>query len=940
MFKKNSISIIAILILFVTSALFSQPEVKFNSLNDKLPFDNTITTGKLDNGLTYYIKNNAKPEKRVELRLVIKAGSILEDDDQQGLAHFLEHMLFNGTESFPKNELVSFLEKTGIRFGADLNASTGFDRTMYMLTLPTDDQKLLEQGMQVLEEWAHKASLQGEEIDKERGVIMEEWRLGKGAGDRIQKIQLPKIMYNSRYANRLPIGDTNVIMTAPYDALRRYYRDWYRPDLMAVVAVGDFDKTEMEALIKKHFSRLKMVTNPKPRTMYDLPKHQEIIVSVDKDKEMPMTSVELYYKHPKREEGTYGTYRTNLVENIVNSMINSRFMEISRSQNAPFLGAQSMSLNNVLGYGGLYIIGAAVKEENLLVGYDRVVTEANRYSRHGFTATELQRAKDELLSTYEQMYNERDKSPSAQFANEYARHFEFGEGTPGIEYELGLAKKFVPEITLDEVNKAAKSFITDGSLVITISGPDKESLKYPTEDEVRNLYTELMSQNVEPYVDNVSSVPLFSREVTPGTIKKKSENKNLGTTEWELSNGAKVVLKPTDFKNDEIVFQAFKYGGTSLAADKDYVSAESAVDIIEEAGLSKFTATDLQKLLTGKVVSITPFIDELSEGFRGSSSTKDFEIFLQLLNLYFTEPRLDYESYQVYYDRLKESIKNNGLSPESAFRDTFNVVMAQYHYRERPMTEELLKELDADKAYEFFKSRFSNAGDFKFYFVGNFKPQEIEPMILKYIGSLPAAAKSETWKDVGINTPKGRINKTVYKGIEKKGSVRIAITGKFEFNAQNRYLLRSMLDLFNIKLRERIREDKGGVYGIGAGPRMEKYPDNSYRITIGFGCDPDRIEELSAEVENVIKEMKDSKPEELYMTKVKETQRRTWEVNQKENNFWLNSLFAFDFNAENAEELLKYPERIKNLKPEDIQKAAKQYFTDNFVQVVLKPETK
>lgn len=936
MFHAMIKSIIVLIALTVT--LTAQQNISYSSLNDRVPFDNSITTGKLDNGLTYFIKQNAKPEKRAELRILIKAGSILEDDDQKGLAHFVEHMLFNGTESFPKTELVSFLEKTGIRFGADLNASTGFDRTFYMLTLPTDDKELLAKGVQVLEEWAHKATFDNAEIDKERGVILEEWRLGRGASDRIMQKQLPKLLYKSRYADRLPIGDTAVFMNAPYENFKRYYRDWYRPDLMAVIAVGDFDKAEMEKLIREKFSRMAKHPNPKPRVQYDVPAHSDVIISVNVDKELPMSNVFAYYKHPSDDEGTFAAYRSSIMDQLISSMLNERLAEISRRQDPPFLGASGFKADKALGPISLFGLAAFTKDGNMLIGFDAVMKEGRRMVLHGFNESELERAKAEYLRGMETAAAEKDKTPSAAFAEELARHFEFGESVPGIDYELGLARKFIPDIKISEINEIARNLVQKGSLVITMSGPEKPGIKIPTETEVMDLYTSIMNEQLEPYKDEVSSTPLFTKEVVPGTVKSEKKIAELNVTELTLSNGVKLVLKPTDFKNDEIIMQAFSPGGYSLASDADLVSAKNASDIINEAGIAQLNLTTLEKMMKGKIANVSPVITDKYEGFSGSASLKDFETMLQLTHLYFTDPRLDYESYQVYFDRELESLINGKRQPESAVRDTFQAVMANYHHREKPWTEDLMKQMDADKAFDFYKDRFADASDFTFILVGSFKLDEIKPMLLKYLGSLPALNRKENFKDHDVKAPKGNVNKVVSKGIEKKSSVMIAITGDMEYNQKSRHELNSLIEVFNIKLREKLREDRGGVYGVRAFARMEKYPKPGYRISVMFGCNPDRVDELAKDVKDIIAEMKAQKPADDYILKTKNIQEKAYEVNLKENRFWLGTLFSYYYNVENPSEILSYPKLVQKLKADDIHKAAKKYFTENFVQVVLKPE--
>lgn len=937
---KKSNRFTAIIFLFTMLGIITSTDAKLNikDLNSEIPFDKSVTVGKLDNGLTYYVKTNKKPEDRAELRLVIKAGSILEDEDQKGLAHFVEHMCFNGTESFPKNRLVSFLEETGIRFGADLNASTGFDRTVYMLTLPTDKKDILQKGIQVLEEWAHKVSFQPEEIDKERGVIMEEWRLGKGAQDRIQKIQFPKLLYNSRYAKRIPIGDTSIILHAPYENFTRFYRDWYRPDLMAVIAVGDFDKDEMVKMIKERFGNLKKVQNPKKREIYEAPQHKEIIVSVDTDKELPSSSVSLYFKNKLQEDGNYKGYRNNLIEDLYMNIMNTRLFEVGREPNPPFMGAQTALLNRVIGNVSILTFSAAVKDGGVNQGLESIISEAYRVEKYGFLESELERAKKEVMRNFEDAYRERDKTPSASIAGELVRNFDFGESVPGIDYELELVKTFLPEITILDINNYIKNLISNGSLVVTVSGPENPELKYPTEQEVISMIEKIRKSPLSMYFDKTSSGPFFTKELNEGKIVSENKISEIGVTELKLSNGARVILKPTDFKNDQILFRAFSPGGSSIASDMNYLSADNSASIVDEGGISSFTLVAVQKMLAGKIVNLRSYIDDLSEGFNGSVSPTDLETFFQLLYLHFTEPRLDYEAYDIWLNRMKEVITNSKRAPESALRDTFRVTLSNYHPRRLPLNESVLSEINPDSAFAFYKNRFSNAEEFTFIFVGSFGVEEIKPFLLKYVANLPSTKRKDSWKDIGETTPKGSISKVVKKGVEKKGAVSIAITGDFDYSQLSRYMLRSLTDVMNIKLRERIREEKGGVYGIRCVADMDQYPHPDYKILISFGCDPSRIEELTSEIKKVLQEMKDNKPDETYMVKVKETQKRTYEVSIKENNFWLGNLFSYYFNNENPKDILKYNSLVDSLTAADIQKAAQKYLTDNYIQVVLKPD--
>lgn len=931
----------AVMVLFLTMSVLAQTTIQYNSLDEELPFNPKVTKGKLENGLIYYVMENKKPEKRLELRLAIKAGSILEENDQKGLAHFVEHMCFNGTKNFPKNDLVGYLESIGMRFGPDLNAYTSFDETVYMLQLPTDNAEALKKGFQVLEDWAHQVSLEDAEIDKERGVILEEWRLGRGAQERVMNKHYPNIFYNSRYAERLPIGDKDVILNHKYEVLRRFYQDWYRPDLMAVVAIGDMDKTAVEQMIKEYFGRLKPTDNPRTRTEYLVPNHDKVLVSVAQDKELPMPFVYIMFLHDDRKENTYGGYRQNIVDSLFNAMLNSRLRELTRQANPPFLQAFGRE-SRFLGNKRTFSLFAAVKADGIYPGTETLLTEAFRVFKHGFTASELERKKNEALRSMKKIYNERDKTESKGYADEYTRHFLEAEACPGIEYEFELYKKFIPEITLEDVNKLAQSVIKKQNVCILISAPDKAGIEIPDQAKVLALFDAVSGKDTTTYKDAVLDKPLFDREVTPGKIESKKEYPELGITELKLSNGARVILKPTDFKNDEVLFRAFSFGGTSQAPDHAYISADNADDIVGEAGLGNFDVTTLEKMLSGKIVRVAPFFTELTEELSGSASPEDLETMFQLAHLYFTSPRKNQDSFTSYVTKAKEQARNNQNSPERVFYDTARQVISNYHFRTRPITEAVLGELDLQKAMDFYQDRFADASDFTFFLIGNFRPEAVEPMLNKYLASLPALNRTESWKDVGKTFPQGTVAKEVKKGIEPKSTVILYLAGKMDLNFDTSFEMQTLLELANIRLREVVREDKSGVYGIHASAYKSAYPKPEYRISIAFGCAPDRVEELIGSVNGVIKELQEKLPEDAYVTKVKEILKRQFEVNKKQNRYWLAQLYDSYYHGRQEQlttEYKNYESRIEKLSASALNETAKKYLnTENFVRMVLNPE--
>jgi zinc protease len=907
---------------------------------DVLTFDPAISYGKFDNGLAYYIKVNKKPEKRAELRLAVKTGSVMEDDDQLGLAHFCEHMAFDGTKSFPKNEIINLLEKEGVRLGPDVNAYTSFDQTVYMLQIPTDSAALVEKALKILEEWAADVTYDEKEIDKERGVVIEEWRLGRGASMRVFDKHVPKLLYNSQYAKRVVIGKKEILEKAPYETIRRFYRNWYRPELMAVVAVGDFDKAQMEKLIKRHFAKL---TNKKPareRTKYTLPDHTQSLVSIATDKELPYAMIQTYFKRDAEIERTAGDYRTSILGQLYDGMLNMRIQERLQKPNPPFVFGFAAD-SRWLSYTQAYQLLAQVKENSILDGLDYMLTEANRAKQFGFTSTELERQKSEQLRSLETLYKERDKTESRNYADEYLRNFLQDELIPGIEVEYNLNKQFLPGIALDEINKLTDTRMRPGNRVVAISAPEKEGVKVPTEAEVLAVLNGAGAKNIEAYVDKVTTKPLIASPPVPGKVLQERKIESLGVTEWRLSNGALVVLKPTDFKNDEILFSAYSNGGTSLSSDADFMSASFASQLVNLGGIGEFDAITLSKMLAGKIVSVNPTISSLSEGFSGSASPQDLETLFQLTHLYVTAPREDTSAVGAFISRVKASLQNRSAMPEVAYSDTIGVTMAQYHFRARPFTPKIVDEINVDRGFAFYKERFADISDFTFFFVGSFQLDKIKPMVEQYLASLPSINRKESWRDVGIYPPKGVINKEVYRGIEQKSSITITFTGPFEWTQQNRYDFSSLLELANIKLREVVREEKSGTYGIRAGGSPSLYPRKEFSLTISWGCDPARVEELVATVMQQLDSLKIKKPDQVYVDKVREIQRRNQEVNLKENRFWLSNFRQYYSSGENPEDMLKFDKLVDNLTANTIQAAAKKYFdTKNMVKVVLLPEKK
>jgi zinc protease len=943
MLKRTQTLFFTVLFFVLTclSTALAEPAQVAASLSDPIPVEREITIGKLPNGLRYYVRANRKPEKRAELRLVVKAGSVLEDDDQQGLAHFVEHMAFNGTAHFPKNEIVKFIESLGMRFGADLNAYTSFDETVYILQVPTDKPEVMDKALLVLEDWAHNVSFETEEINKERGVVMEEWRLRRGAGARTTDKLFPILLKGSRYADRIPIGKPEIIQNFKPDTLKKFYKDWYRPELMAVVAVGDFDKAAVENLIKTHFGAIPATPSPRPRPTPDVPDHDGSVYAITTDKEMTTTSVSVENIMPARKQGTVGSYRTDIVESLFSEMLSARFAEIAQKPDAPFLGAGAGKGPFITPTKDEAELSARVKEDGIEKGLDALLTEVERVRRFGFTATELDRARQNRLRSYERLVIEDQNRQSNSRADEYIRNFLTDEPLPGAELEQAFHQRFLPQITLDEINALAKQWFTENNRFVVVTAPDKPGLVIPDESKLAAVIKAAPDKDLKGYVDNVTSAALLDSVPSAGSVVKTTTKDAVGITEWELSNGVKVVLKPTTFRADEIQFRATSPGGTSLASDADYVAANSATQVITAGGVGKFNAVDLRRMLTGKVASARPTISELEEGLSGSSSRQDVETMFQLIYLAFTAPRADPTAFGVQAAQMKSMLANQTAVPEFAFSQVLSSTLSQNHLRRRFLTPEMIDQWDLAKSLAFYKDRFADASDFTFVFVGSFDEAMMKPLVERYLATLPSIGRKETWKDVGVRRPTGVIEKKVEKGIEPKSQTALVFSGPFTYDQTQRVAIRALAQVLQARLLETIREELGGTYSITASQSYSKIPVSEYSFTIQFGSDPQRVDALVKRVMEEVERLKTNGPNEQQVNDVKQTLLREFETNSKLNAYLLTQIsLKYQF-GEDVAGLWDIPEFYKKLDAATIQQAARTYLKgDNEVRVTLVPEKK
>jgi zinc protease len=933
-YRRLSLSVIGLFWI-----IFSiQGQDDFNKL---MPIDSNVRIGKLSNGLTYYIRKNTKPEKRVELRLVVNTGSVLEDEDQLGLAHFMEHMNFNGTKRFPKNELVSYLQSIGVEFGADLNAYTSFDETVYILPVPTDKPGLVDKGLQILEDWAHNASLDSLEIEKERGVVIEEWRLSRGADERMMRQTLPVQYQGSKYAIRLPIGTRESLQNFTHDKLKRFYKEWYRPDMEAVVVVGDIDVDEMEKKIREYFGDIPAPATPRKRESFPVPDHQETLTVVAKDKEAAFPGVEIMFKKEKQADKTFGDYARDLTQQLFTNMLNSRFQDLARKPNPPFIAAGSY-------YGGTYArtkdayqLFANSSDTGLGKAIYTLLEENRRVALYGFTEAELERQKRQMLSSYERSYNERNKNESGNVLGEYIRNFLEEEPIPGIEWEYNFVKNYLPKIKLDDVNKLAAQWLSKNSMVVTVNAPEKEGIRIPTSDEIKQIISSVEVAKIEPYTEKaVASELLAKNKLKPGRIVSEMKNDKLGTTTFKLSNGVTVVLKPTDFKNDEILVRAYSKGGHSLAPNQDYYSAINASQIVQQSGVGEFTASDLSKTLKGKNTAVSANIGQLTEGINGSTTPKEIETLFQLINLYFTAPRKDKDAFTSYVTRQKQFLANVRSNPDFYYSNELQKILTQNHPRGGgiPKPEDFDK-ISQDKAFEFYKQRFADASDFIFFFVGSFETEKIKPLLETYLGSLPTLNKKENFKDLGIRPPKGKIDKVIKKGTEPQSQVNIIFTGPAKYDAKEAYALRSLGEVMDIKLVEQLREEKGEVYGAGAFGTINKYPYPNFTFNISFPCAPENVEGLTKAALKELEKIRNNGLSKEDLAKIKEQQKRKLEVDMKQNQFWMSGLYEASFFGNNPEDILVKQKQVENLSSKMIQDVAKKYIDlNNYIRVTLMPE--
>lgn len=933
---KHILSILSLLVVAV--AMSAQQPVP-------LPIDSAVRYGQLPNGLTYYIRHNEEPKQRCDYHIAQRVGAVLEEDNQNGLAHFLEHMAFNGTQHFPGKGIINYFESIGVNFGGNINAYTSIDETVYRLSdVPTIREGIIDSALLVMHDWSCGLLLLGEEIDAERGVIREEWRTGATANRRLWKESRALMFPNSQYGKRDVIGDTAVINNFEYQALRDYYHKWYGPDNQAIVVVGDIDVDAIENKIKALWANVPERTNRGERPLYSVDDNKEPIVAIVTDKEAQQTRIQLYWKHPQTPlymQGTNMSYLLDRCRNLITNMLDTRFEEASMKPDAPFVGAGAGYFELVKLRDAFTAITVA-KEGMETEAYAALLYELEKMRRYGFTESELEIAKTNMLSSFEKAYNSRQTRRNISLAQEYIRHFEDNEPIPGIEFEYEFVKQMMPFITLEMINNIAqKQLIGSENLIICITGVDKQGVHIPSKDMALLMLNAMPTMDIEAPVEEKIDRPLVAHTPKKGKIKKQRFNLSLGTTEWILNNGIRVVFKNTDFSHDQILMEAFSPGGLSLVPTADLPSAALATSIFQMSGLGEFSYTDLQKVLAGKQVRVNPSIEDYEENISGSSTVRDLETMLQLTYLTFGDPRYDEQAYETLMSMLRTQLKNKEKNPKAIFRDSLSLFSTGHSERTLIMNEQLLERVNLDKAFDIYRQRFANPADFTFVFVGQINPEDpqTKELILQWLGGLKTKGKKEKFVDWKVRQPEGE-NKLYFR---REMTTRTA-TNRIEYALYDiPYSLEMRLNLqmagrvLDTRYLESVREREGGSYGVGVGGGMKRIPVNEQYLIIQFDTDPDKQDRIMQVINEEIETILRDGPLANDVTKEKASMLKDFEENLRDNDWWQTIIYRFYRDGENVVE--HYVAAVEGITQESVRKALQTLVgANNRIEVVMLPE--
>jgi zinc protease len=903
-----------------------------------LPTDSNIHSGKLANGMSWFVAKNSEPGNRLFLRLAVKAGSSLEDNDQRGIAHLVEHMCFNGTEHFAKDSLVDYFESIGMKFGPEVNAYTSFDETVYELEIPADDPVILEKSLLVLHDWASSVSFDQDELDKERGVVIEEWRLGRGASGRVEDKEIPFLLNGSRYGERQPIGDPEIIKTVTRARVLDFYKKWYRPDLMSVVIVGDADPVMLSRRIETVMGSIPAAAKPAARPAWKVALQKEPSALVIRDPEIQYTTVQLMEQYPSDRLRTESDLRAKIARIIAYGAFNARLSEKIHAAD-PVLLAGRAGIRRLVAPTQFSYTGMVPVNGKFDAGLDQTLEELARFEKYGVTDAELERAKGDILDSVKQMWLDREKYHSANYIDGIMQSILYAEPPLSIQDEYDLYNKIVPTITAKEVGESIRKWYTGTGKLLLVTAPENAQ-------DVPDGKTLLAQwQNWKPktelaaYAEHGLERPLVSEIPVPGKIVKEEKIAASGIKQWTLSNGARVLVYPTAFKTNEILFSAWSKGGSSLSAEKDYPSAAVATSYARMSGLNGFSATDLQKKLSGKTVSAGPWIDESWEGLYGSSSAKDMETLLQLVNLDFTAPSFTDEGWKTLSGQLNTVAESRANNPDEMFADLSAKLLYGDSVRHSNLTPSLVARMDRAKAEAAYRARYADAGDFTFAFVGSVDEAKLKGFVETWLASLPSSGKKEEAADVAVPFPSGQRDGSINMGIEQKARVMIAFGGSQKIASGDLELFDMMCSVLEIKLRETIREDMSGSYGVQVQGSIVNYPAPHYEIRIEFGCDPARTDELSKAVLDQVKWMQGAPVDEKYVTKMRETYKRSQEEGLKNNEFWIREISSRSMTGRSLDGITATDAVLAQITGERFRDMARAYFSaDNYVRATLLPK--
>ncbi|MCQ2347213.1 MAG: insulinase family protein [Paludibacteraceae bacterium] len=930
----------SLLMLFVALTMNAQ------MYPEKLPVDSAVRVGHLENGLTYYIRHNEQPKQRCEFHIAQCVGAILEEDNQNGLAHFLEHMAFNGTQHFPGKGIIDYFESIGVNFGGNINAYTAIDETVYRLSdVPTYREGIIDSALLVMHDWSCGLLLQPEEIDAERGVIREEWRTRFNAGFRMYTEALRQMYPGSQYAKRNVIGDTAVINNFTYDALRAYYHKWYGPGNQAIVVVGDIDVDQIEKKIQALWADVPANVKRSDRILYSVDDNVEPIVAIVTDKEAQGTSFDITCKHEQLPEGLRGTayeYILNLEHSLIAQIMSERFNDIRLKPESP-IHSGGVGYGEMVKRKDAFMSTVSAKEGHEKEAYVLLLKELEKMSRFGFTKAELDRAKASTLSSYEKSYNERDTRQNITLTREYIRNFLNEESIPGIEWEYEAVRQALELLDVSKLNELAKTYLTEDNVIISIYAPEKEGVVIPTRKEAIQMFKERSHfGGIEAPVEEKQNVQLVKKEPKAGKIVSVRKDENLGTTEWLMKNGIKVIFYPTDYKKDEISMRAFSQGGYSLIDNvEDLPSAIFACNAVDMMGKGEFSAADLRKVLAGKNCWTSFSVSEFGENVNAGSCIKDFETMLQLMYLGFTAPREDNEAFSIMMQSLRESLANRTQDPKNYWRDSISMMGSDHSPRTILFTEETLNRIDMKQALKFYKERFANPGDFTFMFVGNINPDDeaTKAAICKWLGGLKTKKTREVFIDRKVRAPKG-IRKNYFTRPMQTNTAcnRIQYTSydMGEYTLEKDVNMEMIGRVLSTRYLESIREREGGSYGVGVSGGMNMLPVPSAVLLMQFDTDPDKQTRLMEIIHEEVKTIVDNGPLETDVQKERESMLKDLDENIERNGWWMGALYQYY--RWNINLKADYRKAVENITPASVQRTLKKFVeAGNMFEVVMSP---